>query len=432
MLLPSLPHPLRMWQYVPEFIPTAAALKALGLGAGAVTLSAAGLVPRVGPVRAVVLGLTSKAFPMGDPRVSVRDIEAGDLRKMLSKCPRDEYVVVVGGKGVGESVVWLGVFARRARKDRSPVTLASLSSRPSPSLPHRPPGKGKTCLVDTVVRKKFGVVRVDVMSGTPVVAIVADALLAITRSNLRFLDHKTSARRVLAWHQRIFRTRATVVLHALERSAGKPAAEIGAAARVLCRLGALVLVDTSYNALETAALHTIRQNVVYVDLMPREMLEAIDELGEFIGALKAAQLDDILWAVAGGNPAHYFHTCGLWEKAGQGIGDIEAVVLKYARQLLIKAVKDYRHTLSTYPDLAPMFERFVAADAILGEEFSDVKDKDVPSPNPVLRTTVRADGEEVVVPATRAMALVLRHRLSYAPRDMAALKEVCRGSLVSA
>ena len=40
--------------------------------------------------------------------------------------------------------------------------------------------------------------------------------------------------------------------------------------------------------------------------MSRELLEGLDGLGDLIGALRAARLDDVVWAVVGGNPVYYF------------------------------------------------------------------------------------------------------------------------------
>ena len=58
-----------------------------------------GLVPRVGPMRAIVLALSTRFWRAQG--VSQRVSEVLTLRSMLSNVQRDHYVVVSGPKGVG-------------------------------------------------------------------------------------------------------------------------------------------------------------------------------------------------------------------------------------------------------------------------------------------------------------------------------------------
>ncbi len=58
-----------------------------------------GLVPRLGPLRAIVLGLSTRFRRAQD--VSQRTNEVRSLSTMLSTVQRDQYVVVSGPKGVG-------------------------------------------------------------------------------------------------------------------------------------------------------------------------------------------------------------------------------------------------------------------------------------------------------------------------------------------
>ncbi len=60
---------------------------------------AVGLVPRLGPLRAIVLALSTR-FRRA-PDVSQRTNEVRTLRSMLSTVQKDQYVVVSGPKGVG-------------------------------------------------------------------------------------------------------------------------------------------------------------------------------------------------------------------------------------------------------------------------------------------------------------------------------------------
>ena len=61
---------------------------------------AVGLVPRLGPMRAIVLALSTRFFKRAQT-VSRRANELHTLRSMLSTVQRDQYVVVSGPKGVG-------------------------------------------------------------------------------------------------------------------------------------------------------------------------------------------------------------------------------------------------------------------------------------------------------------------------------------------
>ena len=58
-----------------------------------------GLMPRVGPLRAIVLALITRF--RGTQDISQRTIEVLNLRKMLSNISMEQYVVVSGPKGVG-------------------------------------------------------------------------------------------------------------------------------------------------------------------------------------------------------------------------------------------------------------------------------------------------------------------------------------------
>ena len=67
--------------------------------AAVVAPPAFGLVPRVGPLRAIVLALSTRF--KGTQDISQRTNEVHDLRKMLSNLQKQQYVVVSGPKGVG-------------------------------------------------------------------------------------------------------------------------------------------------------------------------------------------------------------------------------------------------------------------------------------------------------------------------------------------
>ena len=62
---------------------------------------AIGLVPRLGPLRAIVLGLSTRLRFKRAQDASQRVNDVHTLRNMLSTVQRDQYVVVTGPKGIG-------------------------------------------------------------------------------------------------------------------------------------------------------------------------------------------------------------------------------------------------------------------------------------------------------------------------------------------
>jgi len=92
----------------------------LGVGAGGLALgSVAGVIPRVGLVRALSLGVKSyfkTTYPL-----SVRKSEIKQLNDLIIKMKKGSYITVTGGKG-----------------------------------------NGKTCLIDTTLNHHLGVVKISV------------------------------------------------------------------------------------------------------------------------------------------------------------------------------------------------------------------------------------------------------------------------------
>jgi hypothetical protein len=60
-----------------------------------------GKIPRLGPGRAIALGLRGRIASIGTTR-SQRGAEVAQLRRMLDAARMDEYCVVQGPKGVGK------------------------------------------------------------------------------------------------------------------------------------------------------------------------------------------------------------------------------------------------------------------------------------------------------------------------------------------
>ena len=65
---------------------------------------AAGIAPRLGPGRAIVLALHSRLVS-ARTTLSERTAEVGKLREMAANVADDRYCVVVGPKGVGKQLL---------------------------------------------------------------------------------------------------------------------------------------------------------------------------------------------------------------------------------------------------------------------------------------------------------------------------------------
>lgn len=345
--------------------------------------AALGLAPRVGPMRAIVLALSTRFSPAKS--VSQRN-EVRTLRNMLSNAQRDQYVVVSGPKGVG-----------------------------------------KSCMVDTSLEYKVGVVTVRVPAGTSEKEIMADAFRAITRSNFISLDHSASARRVLWWHHYFFRQPATVVLRAAERKPTQLFADLDSSARALTHdYGARVLIDASNNSLPDAAVATKREDVLEVEAMQRGLLEELPELQLLHKALKSANLADVVWMCVGGNPADYKNLLTKWTRQPN---DLEKVAALFVQDLVGKAMSAVSVSVAADSRKRGLYLLFRESGEVLEsvlEEMNLVRS----TPDKVLRAASmrtspgsRGGGQRILIPADAATALVLRTGITNAPsmQDLKAL-----------
>ena len=373
-------HGLNMEQQLAHIASIVASIAALAAAPAAIAL---GVVPRVGPGRAFILALDSRLFLRAKP-VSQRKEELSKLRKVLSNAHTDQYVVVVGPKGVG-----------------------------------------KTCVVNTATEKTFGVVSVRVPAGTPETTIMTDVFTAITRCNPRIMDLSASTGRVLWWHQLIFRTPATVVLRAAERKPTQLFADLDSAARALTNdYGLRVIIDASDNSLPENAKATKREKLVEVTPMSRSVLEEMPKLEELHAALKAADLADVVWACVDGVPADYLQLLGQWNDAGGG--DLDVVVGPFVKDLLNKAISNKRSCVIANDRLQELYALFQEQSEVPDEVREKMK-LARPSPDKVLRLKVPESGDDsrVLVPADAAMALVLRFAMTKPP-PLKKLKEMVR------
>ena len=274
--------------------------------------AALGVVPRLGPGRALALGLASRLFRRAAV-ASARTADVAVLRSLLAASCRGQYIVVAGPKGVG-----------------------------------------KSCAVASATQLTSGVVTVRVPAGTSEPAILSDVFTALTRYYVRSLDQSGSARRVLWWHELLFRVPATVVLQAAERKPAQAFADLDSAARALAgNFGVRVVIDASTNSLPDAAIATLREMALDVEPMPRATLEGLADLSPLLSALRAARVDDVVWACVGGVPAAYIALRSLWAAAVGRAADTEHVATAFAQDALGKAIRARDEALAVGERLAP-------------------------------------------------------------------------------
>lgn len=238
--------------------------KAILGGAGSLALfSVAGVIPRVGFVRAFTLGFRSFIQPTYP--LSVRKSEIKQLNDAILWMKKGSYIVVTGGKG-----------------------------------------NGKTCLIDTALNRHFGVVKISTKSGADKDLIIDQALRAITGIQLDFWKPVGSARRLLFFYSSLFKKPPIVVIRVPERLHDQPYADLPSAVRALADdFGLRVVVDSSPNSIPPELLATYRETVINVEPMSKEQIESISEFKVLIEFLKSRNLDNLVWKVLGGSPAKY-------------------------------------------------------------------------------------------------------------------------------
>ena len=128
----------------------------------------------------------------------------------------------------------------------------------------------------------------------------------ITGIKFSFLDLHSNARRVIKFHQLLFRNPPIVVISVPERGPNQEYADVSAAVRGLVDEFKLkVLVDGSPNSIPPDTLSTERQVLISVNEMSKDQIESIANFNELITFMRENKISDGVWEVLGGNPADY-------------------------------------------------------------------------------------------------------------------------------
>jgi len=277
-------------------------------------------------------------------------------------------------------------------------------------------GIGKTVAINTALIHRCGVVKMEVYAGATASSIVNAVLDEVSGIPYSFVNKSPSTHRVARWHARFFRIPITVVLQAAEVQKDKTYAELVPAARRLTNLGLKVVIDASDNSINPAGKLSLRENIVAMEPMSRSQIESIDELTDVIKALENEKLLDVVWNCCGGVPQHYFNGIKIvWDdRPGQ---NIRTIALGYCMQEIDNAIVTYTDFLLTYPEQGKLLSEFRNHQQI---HIHDIKDKqypNIPTPNKVFRKIRTESKQTIIVPASNAMALVLKYQWKKTPSE---------------
>jgi hypothetical protein len=343
--------------------------------AGGTIVSAVGLIPRIGPGRAVWIALRSRFAFKPNPE-SLRYDEIKLLRSMIAdKDFGQSYLVVTGDKGVG-----------------------------------------KTCLLNTVTSKTAGVIKVIAQPQHNEDTIIKNTLQRLTRIPFDFVPPFDSAKRVIFWYRLFTLGRSpVVVINAAERKVGQDYAGLTGAVRTLVDNYRLrVVVDGSPNSLDETLLRTTRQSIFDIKPMTKEMIWQLEQLQDFFKYVKDSGLEETVFAVLGGVPSRYEE---LWRnskinlKAGRDTREVIGTHLCAAISAAIKLVEDScGNDFAAIAKLMKLFQETY----IFTKSTLVTNNLRRPTPDKVFREVER-DGVSVLIPASNAIGIVLQHGLSKKP-----------------
>ena len=250
-------------------------------------------------------------------------------------------------------------------------------------------------------------------SGADKDVILDAAYMAISGLSTRTFDLTDRTKRVLFFYKLLFRHSPIVVIQVPERSAGQQYADVTAATRALTDEHDLtVVVDGSPNSLPPELLTTIRQVVVEVRAMSKEMIESIDEFQGIVTRLKKHGLDEATFAVLGGVPALYRDVKRVSSKYPaprdtEFVAEVKGFLL---RTLLEALTKNIVCASANTKEIIKIYKECLKAGTVLTSVELKARGKALDYPNKVFRET-DVNKRCVVEPATAAVDLILRDNI---------------------
>lgn len=275
-----------------------------------------------------------------------------------------------------------------------------------------PKGVGKTTVATTALQRTYGVVALHVPAGmssveieTAVLQLIAHARLSTTQFNMHLY-----AQRVLRLYNLVARHPPIVLLHVKERTLDEKYARVAPAARTLTdSFGLRVVIDASANSLDPMATSTIRETLMVLDLMPKDVAKT--EFAPVFGLLAKYDLVDPVWAVVGGSPAHLNKLKEILAPVPDTQAEVEAATLGYLRKLLFKANTARKDMLDSHPTMCKVLAA-IQADGYFVADLTLEMGIKRPNPDKVTRTVLRVFADipvEVLEPIDGATSMVIRH-----------------------
>lgn len=269
-------------------------------------------------------------------------------------------------------------------------------------------GVGKTVAISTATHCMMGIVHVDIAPGALAKEVQTDVFSQIARCSSRTINPEGSTRRVLMFYRWMtFGHRPVVVLHVAERPPGKPYAELTGVVRGFAAMGLRVIVDASPNSVPHDLLSSRRQNIIEVEEMSDKLIRS--EFSELFDAVQRVGLEHVVMAIVGGVPATASLLSDLLKSASNDT-EINAIVQKFVSEEMAPAITEYQDRVRACPKMQELLSGFNFSTEVSYNRLSECG-VEMTSPDKMLRKVFSASNKLVLVPASPAMRLVLRHGL---------------------
>eukprot|EP01035_Chromulina_nebulosa_P022069 gene22069-28567_t len=349
-------------------------------------LSLSGLVPRIGPGRAIWIAFRSR-FAFSKMPVSVRDVEVKQIKEEISnKNFGQSYLIITGDKGIG-----------------------------------------KSCLLSTATNRTCGIVNVEVQPGESENNIIKASLQNLVNLPFEFVPHRYSARRVIFWYYLLsFGNTPTIIINATERKTGQEYASLTGAVRTLVdKFKLRVIIDGSPNSLDDSLFRTERAEAIEIKPMTKEMIWSLPQLKEFISVIDTNNLGDVVWLVLGGIPARFERVQKKFEKIKSSMDAKELIGELLCNEIYsaIKIVDLAQETNSNMKEIIKLFDKEI--NGIIRKSLID-KGLIRPTPDKVFHE-MKINGVSTLVPCSNAIGIVLRNDLTKEP-TMEDLKKIALAS----
>ena len=286
---------------------------------------------------------------------------------------------------------------------------SGLTDNASYVLLEGPKGVGKSCLIDTCLMGKKGILRVTVAPNSSQEFILNNCFHEIIGGpSFNITPQKPNVGRVLFFYHLVFRTYPTIVMSTSERPPDTKPAEVTGAIRELAGMGVKVLLDSSPNSLPPDAKTTERQDIMYIGPMSHEQIRSLPQLKQLFEILDQAGLSSLVLDMLGGIPAKFARlaralTLGLYH-------DPHVVVDNFLCTLVNDVLRECQLMSTREPKFREIFALFKDKDVADMKVLED-KSLELPSPCKVLISRVQDDGGKKarLVPSTPIAAFVFHH-----------------------